>query len=68
MKIDTVPCNVLRYCPYGKLVEYFPLGDKEVAWNGEKLLWIKKKVEAKACKLFGHDCPAYYVAEIPSKE
>ena len=58
------PCKELGYCPYGCLVEYFPLGENEVQWNGIKLPWIKKNDEARACEVFGHDCPVYYVAEI----
>lgn len=57
------PCKKLGYCPYGKLVEYFPLHGKQVQWNGIKLEWIKPKENALSCKLFGHDCPVYYVAE-----
>jgi len=41
------PCHKLKYCPYGFLVEYSPL----------------KKKNKLSCKVFGHDCPVFYVAE-----
>ena len=47
------PCHSLEYCPYGQLVEEFPLHPK----GREDDL---KKIE---CKTFGHDCPVYYHAE-----
>jgi hypothetical protein len=42
------PCWELRYCPYGPLVEEFPL---------------KKESDSQSCRIFGHDCPVFYVAE-----
>lgn len=42
------PCWEIKYCPYGPLVEDFPL--KEVR-------------DEKSCRIFGHDCPVFYVAE-----
>lgn len=47
------PCHKLKYCPYGQLVEEFPLHPK--VRNMET-----RKIE---CKVFGHDCPAYYMKE-----
>ena len=41
------PCKRLNYCPYGTLVEYYPLLDRSEY----------------SCPTFGHDCPAYYQAE-----
>jgi hypothetical protein len=41
------PCYSCGYCPYGQLVEAFQL---------EKRTKI-------SCTIFGHDCPAYYMAE-----
>lgn len=67
MKIEK-PCHILKYCPYGCLVEYFPLGDEEVEWNGIKLPWLKKRSEAYSCGIFGHDCPVFYVAGELSEE
>ncbi|MGA3291510.1 MAG: hypothetical protein ABSD42_14875 [Candidatus Bathyarchaeia archaeon] len=52
------PCKVLKYCPYGYLVEQFPLGDM----LGDNSTFKKNK-NAKACFIFGHDCPCWYVAE-----
>jgi len=42
------PCWEIKYCPYGPLVEEFPL---------------KKISNEKSCRIFGHDCPVFYVAE-----
>ena len=42
------PCHKLKYCPYGQLVEEYP---------------IRKTRTKYSCKLFGHDCPMYYQAE-----
>jgi len=42
------PCHDLGYCPYGVLVEDFPLS--------------KPRTE-KSCKVFGHDCPFLTCAE-----
>ena len=42
------PCWELKYCPYGPLVEDFPL---------------KGELDEKSCRIFGHDCPVFYVAE-----
>lgn len=42
------PCHLCGYCPYGQLVEEFP---------------IKEPRGKMSCAVFGHDCPAYYHAE-----
>ena len=45
------PCLDLdRLCPYGCLVEEFPLHprDSEMGYS---------------CGIFGHDCPVFYIAE-----
>lgn len=42
------PCWEIKYCPYGPLVEDFPL---------------KAEPDEKSCRIFGHDCPVFYVAE-----
>lgn len=42
------PCWEIKYCPYGSLVEDFPLSSE----NTEK-----------SCRVFGHDCPVFHVAE-----
>jgi hypothetical protein len=42
------PCWELKYCPYGPLVEDFPL---------------KVENDDQSCRIFGHDCPVFYVAE-----
>ena len=42
------PCRRLGFCPYGGLVEEYPL---------------RIKRDGKSCKTFGHDCPIYYQGE-----
>lgn len=41
------PCWELKYCPYGSLVESFPLSDDEEY----------------DCSIFGHQCPVFRIAE-----
>ena len=42
------PCWEIKYCPYGPLVEEFPL---------------KSEPDSQSCRIFGHDCPVFHVAE-----
>jgi len=50
------PCGVLSWCPYGPLVEQFPLaGDGPGAYHPH--------IEPLECGVFGHDCPVFYMAE-----
>ena len=42
------PCHELGFCPYGQLVEEFPLRGVRDRFS---------------CKTFGHDCPVFYHAE-----
>lgn len=42
------PCWEIKYCPYGPLVEDFPL---------------KEERDDQSCRIFGHDCPVFHVAE-----
>jgi hypothetical protein len=42
------PCLCLHFCPYGCMIEMFPL---------------RKERTYMACSEFGHDCPVYYHAE-----
>lgn len=42
------PCWEIKYCPYGPLIEDFPL---------------KRERDTKSCRIYGHDCPVFYVAE-----
>jgi len=37
----------IKYCPYGPLVEQFPLDPPD----------------ERSCRIFGHHCPVFYVAE-----
>jgi hypothetical protein len=41
------PCWEVKYCPYGPRVEQFPLDPPD----------------ARSCRIFGHHCPVFYVAE-----
>jgi hypothetical protein len=43
------PCWEVRYCPYGPLVEQFPVPEEEN--------------DPRRCRIFGHICPVYFVAE-----
>lgn len=43
------PCWELKYCPYGPLVEDFPVG---IPLEDDKV-----------CRIFGHECPVFTVAE-----
>ena len=45
------PCHELGYCPYGCLVEEFPLEE------------VEGKKDSVSCKVFGHNCPMFYHAE-----
>ena len=42
------PCWELKYCPYGPLVELFPLREER---------------DFQSCLIFGHDCPVFTLAE-----
>lgn len=42
------PCKKLKYCPYGQLVEEFPLTTKRTKYS---------------CPTFGHNCPVHYHKE-----
>lgn len=42
------PCWELKYCPYGNLVEDFPLPEEP---------------NPHSCRIFGHECPVFSVAE-----
>jgi len=43
------PCWEIKFCPYGPVVEQFPLPDDEK--------------DPRRCRIFGHICPVYFVAE-----
>jgi len=45
----THPCKFLNYCPYGKLVEEYQIRNPQTKIS---------------CKIFGHDCPVHYMAEL----
>lgn len=48
------PCIESRICPYGALVEQFPLAAEVEDTVEEPLI----------CDIYGHVCPYHYVAEL----
>lgn len=46
IRIRTKPCRKLKYCPYGFLVEQFPLSE------------TRKRFEER-CSVYGHMCPVF---------
>jgi len=51
------PCKYCGFCPYGQLVEAFPLDP------------LRKKIPSKmVCEVFGHHCPVFYHAELFAEE
>ena len=61
------PCIELEYCPYGWLVELFPLDGMPTTWNGKSLDLepiVPKPDMTLTCEIFGHDCPIYYLFPI----
>lgn len=70
------PCWELKYCPYGPLVEFFPLlhpvRNKSFWGSTEVMSWAPqnyRKVllgcdpEEISCNVFGHVCPVFLMAE-----
>ncbi len=63
------PCKSLSYCPYGWLVEFFPLRDhitgvkSRSTWHDITFDFMIPDTRAPSCPVFGHDCPAPYAAE-----
>lgn len=58
------PCVKLHYCPYGQLVEEYPLylaDDYPHKELGDKLACIGKNNDDLG--QFGHDCPVHYHME-----
>ncbi len=58
------PCILLRYCPYGQLVEEFPIFGVE-DYPNKKYGWILVCLYENNDRMmqFGHDCPVHYHAE-----
>lgn len=48
IKVDEFPCKKLGYCPYGYLVEDFPL---------------KEQRDEQSCPVYGHNRPVFSTAE-----
>jgi hypothetical protein len=44
---------MLKFCPFGGLVEEYPLHDGDTHMS---------------CEVFGHDCPIFYQAEMFSED
>jgi hypothetical protein len=70
------PCWELKYCPYGPLVEFFPLIDpgnpKRSYWGHDEVMrWAPDHLELVkvcdpsevSCNVFGHVCPVFLMAE-----
>jgi len=55
-----MPCDKLDYCPYGALVEEFPLHPE---FKDESDLNKVDLNTGYSCTTFGHDCPVFYLAE-----
>jgi len=54
------PCIKLGYCPYGQLIEEFPLSHPHTK--------LSCCFENGAITQFGHDCPVHYHAEFYKEE
>jgi hypothetical protein len=75
--IPCKPCWELKYCPYGPLVEFFPLfsNDPEypTIWPNNRVMqyvsdgtheYLKKcDPSILSCNVFGHVCPVFMMAE-----
>jgi len=59
------PCQALGYCPYGPLVEYMPSKRRIPTLARDSFYWedLEPLEGAKACRVFGNDCPVFYCAE-----
>jgi len=51
------PCLKAGFCPYGGLVEVYPLPGMKMPGGS-----VHQQTN-RSCGLFGHDCPAHYMAE-----
>ncbi|MFX1469822.1 MAG: hypothetical protein ACFFB8_14290 [Promethearchaeota archaeon] len=47
------PCHRLGWCPYGKLIEEFP---------------VREQIDDYSCKVFHHNCPIFYLVEYISEK
>jgi hypothetical protein len=52
-KTSKKPCHRLGWCPYGKLIEEFPIREEESEFT---------------CKIFQHDCPVFYHVEYTAEK
>ena len=50
------PCIKLQYCPYGGLVEEFPIQEERTK--------LSCHIKNGAIITFGHNCPVHYLAEL----
>ena len=75
--IPCKPCWELKYCPYGPLVEFFPLFSNDpsypTVWPNNRVMeyvsegtheFLKKcDPSILSCNVFGHVCPVFMMAE-----
>jgi len=47
------PCRILRFCPYGSIVENYPIVET---------FPLPRKDEPESCSVFGHQCPVFFHA------
>jgi len=70
------PCHYTGFCPYGTLVEEFPLHQEATEYAIEhnilaedgypdlnKVIPEHPELDKYSCQVFGHDCPVFYMAE-----
>lgn len=60
------PCYKCGFCPYGTLVEEYPLHPEVKGKDRERLNELNERGElytGYSCLVFGHDCPVFYQAE-----
>ena len=62
------PCHELTFCPYGELVEEFPLHPEHKDVENLNALSNEELNTGYNCTVFGHDCPVFYHAELIAEE
>lgn len=59
------PCHKLGWCPYGALVEEFPLHPEIDLKKAQERLEAGESYEEVmgkySCNVFGHNCPVFYL-------
>ena len=77
----TKPCHDTGFCTYGTLVEEFPLHQEAYNYGLEnnilsedghpdlnKIIPEHPELDKHSCRVFGHDCPVFYMAEPLAEE